>query len=184
MRDWKFWDWTAYACLFIAAILLAAKEPIEKIEAMNWLSTPIWSYVPLLLVVVATLLLIGRSLGWLGSLSASSGKPWSDKMETINRHSYINERVEIDGKIFDHCRFTNAAFLYRGTGPTAFLESTFIGSTFLETSNQVAKSYLMLSESLRTHPGVAAHYLGERDEHSGEIRIISQKKPSDSPPKK
>ena len=66
MREWKFWDWVAYACLLVSAILVVAKEPAEKVPVMHWLSDPIWSFIPLILVILASLLLGARALGWIG----------------------------------------------------------------------------------------------------------------------
>lgn len=73
MRDWKFWDWFAYAGLLVAAIFIAAKEQAWKVPSMNWLSEPIWSVVPLILTVGASLLLGARALGWIGPKQISHG---------------------------------------------------------------------------------------------------------------
>ncbi len=62
MRDWKFWDWVTYICLLVAAVLISAREPAEKVPAMNWITSSAWSYVPLLLVAIASVLLITRAL--------------------------------------------------------------------------------------------------------------------------
>src|SRR5690349_10615517 len=51
----------------------------------------------------------------------------SNEVQTISRHTYTNETVELDGKIFDHCDFTNVTLNYRGIGPTSFIDSQFHG---------------------------------------------------------
>ena len=101
-------------------------------------------------------------------------RKWSsDKIETISRRSYFNETVEIDGKQFDHCEFTNVKLLYHGLANTTFIESKFSGSMVLQTDNQAAKGFAALAEHFRGHPNVTSFVVGEVDE-KGNIRIIKK----------
>jgi len=121
MREWKLWDWIAYACLFIAAIVLAAKE-LEKYPVMHWLSNPIWSVAPLILVVIATIILLARAFGLISG---------DKKLEKISNVMYHNQVVEIDGKFFSHCTFDVVTFRYFG-GKFQFHDVTITGHRKLE----------------------------------------------------
>jgi hypothetical protein len=113
-----------------------------------------------------------------------SRKWQSDKNEVMSRKSYLNETVEIDGKTFDHCSFTNVTLMYHGTASTSFLDSTFQGSLALRTDNVAAKGFGFLQSYLRAAPGVVSYTLGEIDD-KGNIREIEKmtKNPPATPSK-
>jgi hypothetical protein len=72
MADWGFWEWVAYAVLFVAAIILAADQGIKLAPdlsgSLRWLlASPWWAFAPLALILLATGILVSRELGWLGS---------------------------------------------------------------------------------------------------------------------
>jgi hypothetical protein len=73
-----------------------------------------------------------------------------NKNETINRRSYFSEMVEVDGKTFDHCEFTNVKFLYHGIANITFLDPIFTGNIYLQTDNQAAKGFVILESYFRT----------------------------------
>jgi hypothetical protein len=67
MSHWTFWDWIAYSCMFVAAVGLALsqlpKEAREVIESWSSVfSSPKWSFAPLVLVVIATVIFIVKTL--------------------------------------------------------------------------------------------------------------------------
>jgi len=99
----------------------------------------------------------------------------SDRIETIRSRSYRNEAVEIDGKMFDRCTFVNITFVYRGLGPTTFIGATFSGTTILQTDNAAARGMMVLSDFLRTAPGVETFSLIEKDP-LGNLKIITTEK--------
>src|SRR6266849_245470 len=45
--------------------------------------------------------------------------------ETIQDRVYTNERVELDGKMYEHCTFNNVTFVFHGTGPVGFRNNVF-----------------------------------------------------------
>ena len=109
-------------------------------------------------------------------------RKWTlDKNEVVNRRSYFNETVEIDGKTFDHCSFSNVTFVYHGLANTTFLEPQINGNTFLKTDNQAAKGILILESFLRSQQGVSSFMLGEIDPSSGKVRTIETLKKTDTP---
>jgi hypothetical protein len=61
--------------------------------------------------------------------------------ETIYGRNYLNEIVEIDNKIFDHCTFTDVRLFYRGVGPWSFKEVKFNGNIMIQTDSMPLKSY-------------------------------------------
>jgi hypothetical protein len=62
MRDWNFWEWVAYASLWVTALieaggvaLLRAREVRKKFPL--WLRSHNWSFVPFVLLMIATCIL-------------------------------------------------------------------------------------------------------------------------------
>jgi len=74
MAHWTYWEWVAYAVLFIAALIIAADtgfkqapELMEKLPAFfhsTW-----WGFAPLAFVLLATVILVGREFEWFGRRS-------------------------------------------------------------------------------------------------------------------
>jgi hypothetical protein len=67
VRTWKFWDWVAYACLFVAALFFAAEAGIKAAPDLakhipTYVGGSIWGFAPLILVLVATLILLIQGL--------------------------------------------------------------------------------------------------------------------------
>lgn len=91
-------------------------------------------------------------------------KKWfSDKRETIIRKTYVNEAVEIDGKIFDHCRFVNVTFIYHGLAEVTFIQPSYGGVIQAQTDNMAAKAFFSLSTYLRKIPNIETFWVGEKD---------------------
>jgi hypothetical protein len=119
--------------------------------------------------IVAALLLISISFsatGWY-QLRHIDRLHWTMKdsdMEVIYGKTYRNEKVEMDGKKFDHCTFENVTFVYHALAPTGFNQSNFEGSEFyLETDNDAAKGMLILEQIFESMPGHKMFYQGGID---------------------
>jgi hypothetical protein len=72
MRNWTFWEWVAYACLFVGALILAAEtgfrispDFLASVKP-QFVQNPIWRFAPLGLIVTGSLVLIASAIGWLG----------------------------------------------------------------------------------------------------------------------
>lgn len=96
---------------------------------------------------------------------------WSNKQVAVSRKSYMNEKVEIDGKIFHECTFRNARLVFHGGGPASFVECQFPGSTMLATDNKAAKTYLALLANLAARPAVTNFSYGTLDK-DGNVEFI------------
>jgi len=72
MRHWSFWEWLAYACLLLGAMILAADTGLrlspELAHSAPFLSSPYWGFAPLGLVMGATAVLVAKEFGWLQAL--------------------------------------------------------------------------------------------------------------------
>src|SRR5690348_6895551 len=63
MRDWTFWEWIAYASLWITALIEAAGVALLRARELRkrlplWLRSHQWSFVPLVLPSIATVVLV------------------------------------------------------------------------------------------------------------------------------
>jgi hypothetical protein len=74
MQSWGFWEWLAYAGIFIAASILAISTGLKLepklMEHFTFTESPIWGFVPLALVVIASLILIVKNFDFLGRHNA------------------------------------------------------------------------------------------------------------------
>jgi hypothetical protein len=71
MRHWTFWEWVAYIGLSIAAIIIAADQGVKLAPELlqrfsGMITSPFWAFAPLALIILATVILIGREIGWIG----------------------------------------------------------------------------------------------------------------------
>ena len=73
MRHWTYWEWVAYACIWVAAIILAADtglrvSPELATHAPAFVHGTYWGFAPLGLVFLGTLILVASNFGWLDGL--------------------------------------------------------------------------------------------------------------------
>ncbi len=99
--------------------------------------------------IISTFLLISFALSAIAIYGAWKGPDYtkwpSEKQEEVYGKSFLNEAVELDGKIFDHCRFTGVTFIYRGTGAVTFKDSPLSGVLAFKTNNQAVRGWIQLS---------------------------------------
>jgi hypothetical protein len=71
MRHWTFWEWLAYACLFLGAMILAADTGIrlapELGNLLPFIHGPAWGFAPLAFLLLATVILLAREFDLLGA---------------------------------------------------------------------------------------------------------------------
>jgi hypothetical protein len=65
MRNWKFWDWVAYACLGVAAIGMAVGQVLKENQTVfetlpTFLLGPKWAYAPIILFALGSAILAVR----------------------------------------------------------------------------------------------------------------------------
>jgi|GEM_PF-4642534 len=164
--------------IYIGLLLLSAVLVGWALNSLGWIEKiPIFreKRIPLSTGVIGGLVLSFSA--WLlvrgsGAETKYDYRKWqSDKNEVISRKAYLNEAVELDGKTFDHCTFTNVTIVYHGLASTSLLEPTFQGTLALRTDNQAAKGLWLLTSFVRSVPGVSSYTLGEIDD-KGAIREI------------
>ena len=71
MRHWTFWEWLAYACLLVGAVIIAADTglrlaPDLAAKLPDLAHEPAWGFAPLSLMLLATAVLAARAFGWVG----------------------------------------------------------------------------------------------------------------------
>lgn len=78
----------------------------------------------------------------------------SETQETIYKKTFINETVDIDGKLFDRCTFSNVTFIYHGLGRPTFIEPRFMeGAIHWHSDNVAVNQYMKLMEYVQALPG-------------------------------
>ena len=63
MASWKFWDWVAYACLFVAAVIVAADAAIKNAPTLSphlpdWIGREYWSFAPLAMLTLGGIIFL------------------------------------------------------------------------------------------------------------------------------
>jgi hypothetical protein len=127
-----------------------------------------------LVLLLAVGSLVFALLGWLWHQPQAVETPkWIDKLEVVSRHRFVNEQVELDGKMFDHCYFENVTLIYHGTGGWSIIEGTFgPGNLFAMTDNKAARGFAELIGFIRQLPATTTFSIGARDAQTGQIRQI------------
>ena len=87
------------------------------------------------------------------TLNAFQNPRW----EAITGYRFSNQSVDLDGKSFRDCSFTNVTLMYHGTAPTEFANGcTFDGSVSVDTRNPALITFSRLQRLIRAIPGARA----------------------------
>lgn len=80
------------------------------------------------------------------------------RWEIINGHTFTNTHIDIDGKAFRNCTFTNVTFTFHGKAPTEFTaDNHFSGQTFrIDTDDPAVMMFLQLQKIAQSIPGATA----------------------------
>jgi hypothetical protein len=131
MSNWLYWQWVLYIALFVAAGILAVDQGVKvssgfarRVQAV--VANSYWAFTPLALVLLATIILTGRELGWIGGKAPLQVifDP-NAKLEQVFARTYHNQAVQLDGKEFVDCTFDNVTFFYHGDAPFLLTEAHF-----------------------------------------------------------
>ncbi len=96
--------------------------------------------------------------------SEASAQEWNETQTPIHDQHYLNEAVEVDGKMFVDCSFANVTLVYRGTGDTTFIRSRCSGTLGLRTSNRAARGFASLTAMLKSTPNIELTTEGTADD--------------------
>jgi hypothetical protein len=102
---------------------LAARMPAMSGGILGWAS---------LIVGVAILALLVWERFRKPSSNAVEPSTWNKSMEVIDSRTFTNKEVELDGRVFESCRFVNVTLVYNGRGPCAFVDPKFVGTIELK----------------------------------------------------
>jgi hypothetical protein len=126
MRHWTFWEWVAYLCLAVGAMIVAADTGLrvapELAHEVALIASPFWGFAPLALVIVATLILLAREFGVLAPftlrrpfrifLERDSGGTDLYGVQTFPAINYIQISVKSRFRM-ERCRLWVTAVHYR-----------------------------------------------------------------------
>ncbi len=89
------------------------------------------------------------SLGLYRSFAKDCRQWQSTKQDVVYGINFRNERVELDGKLFDHCTFENVTFVYDGLAPSGLKASTILpGKLGFLVRNRPAQALQTLLEAM------------------------------------
>ena len=147
---WRFWDATAYSCLYTVALLEAVEEFIKPRPAISAhlpavMTGDVVGYVPLLLITVASAIFIAKHWPWRAvaapAIDNKKALPWADPYPFIKviEQTFRNERVEVDGHSYLRCKFENVTFVLNGTAPFELQGCHFMGTRWVQSTNPIAE---------------------------------------------
>jgi hypothetical protein len=151
MRDWGFFEWLAYAVMFVAAIIMAVDQGLklspDLLTYFSWLvSSNYWAFSPLVLILLATGILVSRGMGWIGEpkqrIGATSFVNEPPRFVIANKR-FINERITLDGIAYRNCRFENVTFVFNGTSPFALDGACIFGRIQVASDNPVVEGTMI-----------------------------------------
>ena len=104
MRHWKFWEWTAYGALFVAALIIAADTGFKTSPEMmthlpEFFHSVWWGFSPVTLVLLATIILLMREFVF------SNGAP--HPASASKRYETNKREREFVGKSIDAAYFAS-----------------------------------------------------------------------------
>lgn len=161
MAKWGFWEWVAYAVLFVAAIIIATDQGIKLSPDLaslfnGVLTSPYWGFAPLVLLLLATGILVGRDLEWIGKRSVRIGDypKWPDPYQPtfVVGKTYRNQEVMLDGYSYVNCSFYNVTFVYNGATPMAFTGNHIFGNFRVRSDNPAVDGSFILARGLGLLP--------------------------------
>jgi hypothetical protein len=102
-------------------------------NARGIISSPFWAFAPLALVLLATLILVSREFGWIGTtdkVGSAHYMQWPNPYSPVSiiGKTFRNEKVLLDGYSYSHCEFYNVTFIYNGTTPIQFSNNKVLGT--------------------------------------------------------
>jgi hypothetical protein len=91
-----------------------------------------------------------------------------NSLERVEGQNFNSETVEVDGKYFEDCTFTNATLLLHGKRTEAFYHATWNGSTTVMTDNPIIATYL---EMLIAFKPFDSNRVLVREDHQGKMWV-------------
>jgi hypothetical protein len=149
-------DWYAIGGIFVLTLLVAAsifRKKVPTSEQSAAQGKPAWK--KLQWADAERNRLEGEVLRWKGlyeSLDKARDAFSKPPSEVVSGSIFINQAIEVDGKSFQDCKFTNVTFTYNGNGPTEFLRCLFDSSITLESRNPALIEFSQLQKVLRSIP--------------------------------
>ena len=161
MKEWGFWDWLAYARLWISGSVIFADASLKQSSSSlrepfaAILESRTWGLLPIVCIVAGTLILLGRKFGWLGSKVSDDHQPslnfqkWPEPYRpvVVTGKRFRNERVPLDGFSYTGCDFVNVTFVYNGTTPIQ-LSNNRISGFWVGSDNVAISGTWMLAAGL------------------------------------
>lgn len=68
---------------------------------------------------------------------------------TIRQQTFANENVELDGKLYEDCTFSNVTFVYHGIGTFGLLHNNIVGTKWVSTNNDTVVGTIYLLKALK-----------------------------------
>jgi hypothetical protein len=133
-------------------------------------------------VLTAVLAIASIVLSWRGWRIAKRKGVLRPATETIYGRTYHNESVEIDDKMFDHCRFENVTLIFRGTGIPAFNKVTVDGNIVLKSDHVAVRVFHEISGMISRFSGTKKFQSLVIDEHGNVTPIGPLVVKDDRPP--
>jgi len=124
----------------------------------------------LLLAVIGSLVLSG--IGWYRAEHPKVDVWKLPTPQTVYAKSYINETVEMDGKVFDHCHFENVKLLYHGLGPVSIVQSDFKGQVWVGSDNIAIQNFGIANAELeKLAPLIRLHSWVQMDKNGNATSV-------------
>ena len=161
-------------CFVISLLLFAAQVwPMPQLEAKPAHTVAFTTPHAMSFFLIAGFLLAGMSIfgAWRKQKFPTKWTFKQSEETVVYGHTFANEKVEIDGKKFDHCTFRDVTLFYHGVAPVDFVVCNFTGNLTIETDNDAAKAFMRLSQMARNLPHITGVEVMEKDDRGNQIPI-------------
>jgi len=72
--------------------------------------------------------------------------------KAVRNTKFENQTVELDGKRFEDCEFTNVTLIFRGDSPMEIIDCQFFGNLNIATTDPAIGYFAKVAEMLKAHP--------------------------------
>jgi hypothetical protein len=152
----------------------------ELISIIAFAGSLYYPFYPALIpgVVIAFTTGITVSWWWAGPNRSmeSLAMPPVVTQQIIERKTFTNEAVEVDGKTFNYCHFKNATLRFKGIAPFTLNKATFEGQNRLAASHWAVMAFIGVTEEIKQLLGLESVAIGDLAE-DGKVHVSSEIRP-------
>jgi hypothetical protein len=134
VRKWGFWDWVAYICIAIAAVMMAFDAAVKSSANLTSIfsfivDNRLWQFTPAVAVVISAIIIAAERLGW---IEATAEKPTTDTAIALQFYGdYRHPTVISERNLWRYYNLTMQTTLVESSGTKHVMAISVLFVTFV-----------------------------------------------------